>query len=280
MFCCDSHTSVVRDILRKVHFMGHYYRFILWHIYSLSSLHLHIYCALCTFSQSTKLWSSSDNFSAFHPLLFIFSKNSNTLSRHLKPLWPFQCMPRCYDSSPVDLRLSWLITDPYSLDVGLPLSNTTLPHHWLVSSKIDRLNCSCISDQMCPDDAMLFSPGGLPPMVAPGGTSSLVASKVAWLPPGGWWWVLVATSGSCGRWVLVGVMQIPDTGHGPHATRLHTRQPEHWFIFKPLDENLQFLTLRKMQTSHQWAFPIYKTCALHNWRHFAGWSASVHPRWS
>ena len=43
----------------------------------------------------------------------------------------------------------------------------------------------CASPQN-PDDAMLFPPGGLAPMVAPGGISSLVASKVAWLPPGGW----------------------------------------------------------------------------------------------
>ena len=107
-------------------------------------------------------------------------------------------------------------------------SNTDSSLHWLTRSKIDWLICSCISYHMrsspwchagilAPLVAWLpcYPPGCLTPMAAPGGMSSLVASKVAWLPPGGWWWVLVATSGSCGRWVLVGVMQIPDTGHGP-----------------------------------------------------------------
>ena len=76
---------------------------------------------------------------------------------------------------------------------------------WLPSSKIDLLKCSCISYAI----AHKWCHAGLVPMLA----------------PGGWWWVLVATSGSCGRWVLVGVMQIPDTGHGPHATRRLTSLP-------------------------------------------------------
>ena len=115
-------------------------------------------------------------------------------------------------------------------------SNTDSSLHWLTRSKIDWLIFSCISYHMssspwchagtslggmapilAPLVAWLpwYPPGCLARMAAPGGMSSLVAFKVAWLPPGGWWWVLVATSGSCGRWVLVGVMQIPDTGHGP-----------------------------------------------------------------
>ena len=64
------HTSVVREIPRKVHFMRHYYHFMLLDIYSVSSLHLSTFIVHCSFfhnlKQSTKLWSSSDNFSALH----------------------------------------------------------------------------------------------------------------------------------------------------------------------------------------------------------------------
>ena len=116
-------------------------------------------------------------------------------------------------------------------------------------------------------------PGGLAPVVAPGGMSSLVASKVAWLPPGGWRWVLVATSGSCGRWVLVGVMQIPDTGHGPDTTRLHTPHPPPY----PPKKLVQVrISPGKVSDGLPVRFsPSACIRCEHNWRYFAGWGASA-----
>ena len=61
--------------------------------------------------------------------------------------------------------------------------------------------------------------------------------------------MLVATSGSCGRWVLVGVMQIPDTGHGPHATRRLTSLPsmETFEIRIQKDEKLLLGAVEELQ---------------------------------
>ena len=66
--CCqrDTAKSAFYETLLSFHFIGHLFCIII--------ASLHIYCALLLFhnlKQSTKLWSSSDNFSALHMLLFI-----------------------------------------------------------------------------------------------------------------------------------------------------------------------------------------------------------------
>ena len=175
--------------------MAHYYHYILRHIYFISSLHLHICCALHFFT----IWNNQPSCGL---VLTIFKPWSTPhhlptfiyLSRIL--IAPQSLLGGSQPSLVQSLAWILLTLLTFSLMItALSFNHPASPYQlWLPSSSSSYISYA-IAHKRCH--------AGLVPMLA----------------PGGWWWVLVATSGSCGRWVLVGVMQIPDTGHGPHATR-------------------------------------------------------------
>ena len=253
LFDSYSHKCCQRNTAGSAFYETDYYRFILLHIYSLSSLHLSTFIVhqsglFHILKQSTKLWSSSDNFSSPHPQLFIFStiKTSQsdlspnttlTFSMHAQILadlkfcvdWSLIHILSDYDClSPIQHRL--IIDSSQARSIG-----------WTVPAYHSICVCQSPEPQWChavPPWWLLRWPlvAFLPwwPLRWPG--SPLVAGDGSWWPPvglaaDGSWWV------SC---------KSPIRVTAPDATRPHTRQPRtlvHFQTWITLDKNLQILNV-------------------------------------